>query len=425
MSQEQANTYKKFRDADDAMGNLGWASKLSKKALSQAREAPPDIERAFAMSDNERVLWRLLKIPRKYTDLENAGVLPAEKVRGMMRGLVSADMLDIVEATDGKPIIPLEVNRLKRAMSGQAEPAAEAKKKTFEDRVFRPDIGLGEKPAEAFVEPPKTPAPNAKAPAPIEFSAPKLSLDDMKLKERIAKDHGERIKGNHYVVLGVPPTAAPADIKKAYVTLAREWHPDTLSGTALATDEPTKTKLAELFARLQAANAVLSHADQKAAYDKSGAAAAAPSTGKKLRRTAEANVAFVKAETFFKKKEWKLAETHYRLAADLDEEDPKFRVAIAWAIFHNDTRDKAARTAEAKKLLTELQRTHRLADAAYKLGLIARMDGEDADADKRFDEAYRLDPKNPDIAREHRIKEMRATKAKEEKKGLLGKLLKD
>lgn len=424
MSQEQANTYKKFRDADDAMGNLGWASKLSKKALAQAREAPPDIERAFAMSDDERVLWRLLKIPRKYTDLENAGVLPAEKVRGMMRGLVSADMIDIVEGTDGKPIVPLEVNRLKRALAGKAEPA-EVKKKTIEDRVFRPDIGLGEKPGETFVEPPTTPPPTAKAPAPVEFTAPKLSLNDMKLKERIAKEHAERIKGNHYVVLGVPPTAAPADIKKAYVTLAREWHPDTLSGTGVANDEPTKTKLAELFARLQDANAVLSHADQKAAYDKSGAASAAPSTGKKIRRTAEANVAFVKAETFFKKKEWKLAETHYRLAADLDEEDPKFRVAIAWAILHNDSREKAARTLEAKKLLTELQRTHRLADAAYKLGLIARMDGDESEADKRFDEAYRLDPKNPDIAREHRIKEMRATKAKEEKKGLLGKFLKD
>jgi tetratricopeptide (TPR) repeat protein len=421
MSKEQANTFKKFKEADDPMGNLGWASKLSKKALRQAQEAPPDIERSFAFSDNERLLWRLLKVPRKYTDLENAGVLPAEKVRGVMRGLVSADMLDIVEATDGKPIVPMEVSRLKRALSGQDE-KVEVKKKTLDERVFRPNIGLANETADdssSATESSTSASSSSHAeravPAPVDIPAPaRLSLDDQKLKERIVKEHTERLKGNHYTILGLPQAASPADIKKAYVTLAREWHPDTLSGTALANDETVKTKLAELFGRLQDANAVLSHADQRAAYDRSGASVIEQTGGKKVRRTAEANVAFIKAETYLKKKDYRLAETHYRLASDLDEEDPKFRVLLAWAIFQNETKDKAVRSVEAKKILTEVLKQKRVADAAYKLGLIARQDGSEVEAMKYFDEAYKLDPKNPDVQRERRLKDMRADKVKED-----------
>jgi curved DNA-binding protein CbpA len=433
MSKEQANTFKKFKEADDQMGNLGWASKLSKKALRQAQEAPPDIERSFAFSDNERILWRLLKVPRKYTDLENAGVLPPEKVRGVMRGLVSADMLDIVEATDGKPIVPMELTRLRRALAGQEE-KVEVKKKTIDERVFRPSIGLASESAAAEGPPTDasshaaSSAPSGKAvPAPVFDGKPapaRLSLDDQKLKERIVKDHTERMKGNHYALMGVPQTATPADIKKAYVTLAREWHPDSLSGTPLADDTSVKTKLAELFGRLQDANAILSHPEERAAYDRSGAATVAQTGGKKIRRTAEANVAFVKAETFFKKKDWKLAEVHYRLASDLDEEDPKFRVLLAWTIFHNDTKEKAARTSEAKKLLNEVYRSHRVADAAFKLGLIAQLDGDDVEAMKRFDEAYKIDPKNPEIQRVRRLKDLRAEKTKTENESLLGRFKK-
>jgi curved DNA-binding protein CbpA len=254
--------------------------------------------------------------------------------------------------------------------------------------------------------------------------AARLSLDEQKLKERIVKDHTERLAGNHYKVLGLQQTATPADIKKAYVTLAREWHPDSLSGTPFAHDESVKSKLAALFGRLQDANAILSHPDERAAYDRSGAAVVTTSGGKKIRRTAEANVAFIKAETYFKKKDWRLAEVHYRLASDLDEEDPKFRIHLAWAFFHNETKDRIVRTAEAKKLLAEILKAHRIADAAYKLGLIERHDGNEPEAMKRFDEAYKLDPKNPDIQRERRLKDMRADKEKADNESLLGRFKK-
>ena len=39
------------------------------------------------------------------------------------------------------------------------------------------------------------------------------------------------------------------------------------------------------------------------------------------------------AETFFKRKEFKQAEGHYRQAVALDAEEPMLQLALAWCLF--------------------------------------------------------------------------------------------
>ncbi|CAM9538046.1 unnamed protein product, partial [Phaeothamnion confervicola] len=58
-----------------------------------------------------------------------------------------------------------------------------------------------------------------------------------------------------YTALGVSPTAAEADIKKAYRKLALRFHPDKQKATSL------------LFQAVQAAYDVLCDAEKRAAYD--------------------------------------------------------------------------------------------------------------------------------------------------------------
>jgi molecular chaperone DnaJ len=64
-----------------------------------------------------------------------------------------------------------------------------------------------------------------------------------------------------YEVLGVPRGASPADLKKAYRTLAQQYHPDKCPG-----DKSAEEKFKEAASAYQ----VLSDADKRAAYDRYG-----------------------------------------------------------------------------------------------------------------------------------------------------------
>jgi curved DNA-binding protein len=67
---------------------------------------------------------------------------------------------------------------------------------------------------------------------------------------------------DYYAVLGVPKTATPAEIKKAYRRLARELHPDR---------NPGDVEAERRFKEANEAHAVLSDAEQRGRYDELGA----------------------------------------------------------------------------------------------------------------------------------------------------------
>jgi tetratricopeptide (TPR) repeat protein len=134
------------------------------------------------------------------------------------------------------------------------------------------------------------------------------------------------------------------------------------------------------------------------------------------------------AETFFKKREFAQAELHYRQAANFDPEEGLIAVGLAWCIFLNSDQPVEKRRDDARKRLEDAVKKFKSGDAAYKLGRVLRELGDEAGAQKRFEEALRLTPSHVDAQREVRIVEMRKQKTDpekaDEKKGFLGKLFK-
>ena len=66
---------------------------------------------------------------------------------------------------------------------------------------------------------------------------------------------------DHYQILGIPRNASQKDIKKAYHSLAKQWHPDKK-------EVGKKEEATEKFKRISVAYDVLSDLVKKKDYDK-------------------------------------------------------------------------------------------------------------------------------------------------------------
>lgn len=69
---------------------------------------------------------------------------------------------------------------------------------------------------------------------------------------------------NYYTVLGLSKRAKPKEIKKAYRTLALQFHPDKVK------DESQKEEAEDIFVKVSEAYAILSDEKKKKIYDKYG-----------------------------------------------------------------------------------------------------------------------------------------------------------
>jgi curved DNA-binding protein CbpA len=253
------------------------------------------------------------------------------------------------------------------------------------------------------------------------------------MKTQLEQSHAKLSQIDHYAFLGIPQSADDAAIRAAYVTLAREYHPDRIAGTPLSEDPTMREQIETLFKRLGEAQKTLTNAESRARYDRdlktlAASAWSGATTGPNARprRPTEARNAFIMAETYFKKRDYAQAELHYRQAATFDPEEAMIAVNLAWCIFLNPDHPLESRRDDAKRRLEDALRRFKSGEAAYRLGRVLRELGDEAAALKKFEEAVRLTPNHVDATRELRIVEMRrqGDPVDDDKKGLLGKLFK-
>src|SRR5512137_169091 len=112
-------TYQKYRRADDEAGDAAWAAKLGKRAVWLPDEEPTNQKlETIELTTDEQIVVKLLRLPRRYSDVEGCGAMPLVETRRFLRALHAAEVLETQDIDRAKALVPVEVKRAREAAKG-------------------------------------------------------------------------------------------------------------------------------------------------------------------------------------------------------------------------------------------------------------------------------------------------------------------
>ena len=227
---------------------------------------------------------------------------------------------------------------------------------------------------------------------------PPRSLEDAELADAIEARHATLTRDpDRFAVLGLSPDAGRDDVKRAFIELAKAFHPDRLPRSL----QMLRPKAARVFDAIREAQEFLlddvRRAEHAALHVQGGAARSSD--------PAAAAEALVAGEMAMRRREYAQAEALFRQAHEADPR-PATLAAAAWAIYMDPSR--RAEAAGARAMMVDALKADPDCDRAhYQLGVIARVEGDVDRAEKHFREAVRSNPRHLEAAQELRLLEMR------------------
>jgi tetratricopeptide (TPR) repeat protein len=249
------------------------------------------------------------------------------------------------------------------------------------------------------------PAPPAAAPPP--------TAAEQQLATQIETRFEQASKRDHFLTLGLVQTASKDQVKTAYLSLAKVFHPDRLPPSL----PHLAQKMSTVFEAIREAYEVLFDDAKRSAYAATRAnqaAAASPAQA----ASQQASDLLKMGEVFFKKRDYRQAEDHYARAYALDKGATSL-AAQAWAIFMDPSRK--AEGPQAKALMQRALTIDANCDRAhYQLGVIARVEGDMERAEKHFRDAVKANPRHLEANQELRLIDMRKKKAADPAAGKKG-----
>lgn len=276
-------------------------------------------------------------------------------------------------------------------------------------------------------QPPKRRRPGPGAPEPTAAAqepAGRLGAEEQQLVDELQSKHKRIDDQNFFEVLGVDEDVDRQAVQKAYLQLAKKWHPDRLPAAL----EEQKGKVAKIFARVNEAYQTLSDDDKRAEYVELVKHGGGTARDREiLERAMDAGLVYQKGEVMFKKGNYRQAEELVHQAMEADSENLEYRAMLAWIQAHRvgTPPDDHSRKDHYKRqidLLDEVIAADKnFTKALYYRGELLKRSGEEDRSYRDFRKVIALDPRNIDAAREVRLYELRA---KKKQGGLFGRLFK-
>ncbi|MBI5542311.1 MAG: DnaJ domain-containing protein, partial [Deltaproteobacteria bacterium] len=313
---------------------------------------------------------------------------------GDLTGSRSRDQLEF-EGEDGEPLSEQDAKERRQRLLRRA----------FTNLGGFPRPG-GEVEGGVVQPPPPPPKPAAPVqPAPAAPPAGGVSSQDVALQKTIESRAATIAKEDHFARLGIPRTAGKDQVKAAYFSLVKTFHPDRLP-PALVHLTP---KMELIFGAIREANDELQDDARRKAYsDRLTAGVTAGSEKAAAKAATDIEIFQKQGEMALKKKEFGRAAEAFAKAFAVSK-NPSDLAQEGWAMYL-DPGLKAQMPAIKAKLEQALKLDAKTDRAAYALGVIARVEGDLSKAEKLFKQAVSANSRNAEAATELRLIEMRRKK---------------
>lgn len=238
-------------------------------------------------------------------------------------------------------------------------------------------------------------------------------------RETFMKDYAWMMEQDYFTLLGVSESDSREQVRKAYHNLVKKYHPDSFFEQDVLID--LKDKVNSLFQRISDAHETLSDATAKARYvndrRRNG-----PASTTSLETILQAETAFQKGMLLFRGKKFKEAQQAFAEALKLSPNEAEYLMYQAWSAYKAGPKKDELTINTRRQLLRATELNPKLSLAFLYLGYICKDEGEEREAQRRFERAIQCNPNCTEALRELRLMNMRKEKSGKDKKGLFGKM---
>jgi len=239
----------------------------------------------------------------------------------------------------------------------------------------------------------------------------RLGPEEQRFVDEVRSNIKQAKTQSAYVRLGISQASTSEQIKAAYITAAKRYHPDRSAAPGLAALQP---ELQALFGTLKEAYDLVATSDLRVRYDE------ALKQGKGSSRKEDAALYLKMGEVLLKKRDFEGALAKLRRTVELEPTGDAL-AALSWALVC-DPRQPPAGKEEAASLINRALRSPGCSARTYYVaGVLWRSKDPESAADA-FRKAVELEPGHPDASLELRLLESRR-KGKSTGAGVLSGLL--
>ncbi len=382
------------------------ASALEPSAAGEVRLSSGYAETAdaFHWTDDEGALVARLASPASMDALLATSRVGAERARAIVAALL---LLGLAVPAAGSPrptgdtVSGLGPEARAEVDAAAAVPprreAAPAEARARRQRLLQQamrNMGVGPFAARAAAAPSPPPARGAAPPpAPAAGAPPPPDGPEAELRAALLAVAPRARERDLFARLGLPETAGREEAKRAFLDLARRFHPDRFASPAFA---DVQDVVKDFFAAMNEAYEVLSDDRKRHEYlDRRKGAGQA--------NAESARVDFQKAEACLRTRDFARARGFLEAAVRADPR-AEYQAALAFACVADPQRKDRER---AKALLAEATKDPSCDRAHYVAGLLARDEGDEGAAERSFRAAVKANPRHSDAVRELRLLEAR------------------